>query len=134
MGAGVASVTASLGGHLVYREGVGVNVTAFDKVPTKYQAVMDADDLQEGTPTLVHVGDVPVMVLKRGGQLIALHDECTHRGGPLHKGTLEGNTVVCPWHGSCFRLADGGSNEARPRPRSRPIACGIRDGKVEVGG
>jgi nitrite reductase/ring-hydroxylating ferredoxin subunit/uncharacterized membrane protein len=134
LGAGVASVTASLGGHLVYREGVGVNVTAFDTLPTRYQAVMDADDLQDGTPTLVHVNHVPVMVLKRGEQVTAMHDGCTHRGGPLHKGTVEGNTVVCPWHGSCFRLADGGIERGPATAPQPTYRARIRDGKVEVHG
>ena len=104
------------------------------RLPTKYQAVMDADDLEDGTPTLVHVGHVPVMVLKRGEQVIAMHDTCTHRGGPLHKGTLEGDTVVCPWHGSCFRLADG-EIERGPATAPQPTyRARIRDGKLEVGG
>lgn len=32
--------------------------------------------------------------------LYLLPSNCPHRGGPLRLGSLEGKTIVCPWHGS----------------------------------
>jgi nitrite reductase/ring-hydroxylating ferredoxin subunit len=32
---------------------------------------------------------------------------CSHYGAPLDQGSVEGACLVCPWHGSRFRLADG---------------------------
>ncbi len=37
----------------------------------------------------------------------ALDGVCPHQGGPLGKGTLEGCTVTCPWHGWQFDVATG---------------------------
>jgi len=33
--------------------------------------------------------------------------KCTHRGGPLNEGKLDGSTVTCPWHGSQFNVYTG---------------------------
>jgi nitrite reductase/ring-hydroxylating ferredoxin subunit/uncharacterized membrane protein len=132
LGFGVASGTAYLGGHLVFARGVGVDVTAFDRLPAKYTAVMDEADLPEGTPTKVDVRGVPVFLLRRGDTVFAMHDECTHHGGPLHTGKLEGDVVTCPWHGSCFRVTDGGI-ERGPATAPQPVfTARINEGKVEV--
>jgi nitrite reductase/ring-hydroxylating ferredoxin subunit len=37
----------------------------------------------------------------------ALADRCSHRGGPLSDGELDGDCVTCPWHGSTFSVTDG---------------------------
>ena len=42
------------------------------------------------------------------GTLYALDDTCTHRGGPLSEGDLNGNQVTCPWHGAVFDVTTGG--------------------------
>lgn len=132
VGTGIASATAYIGGHLVYSRGVGVDVTAFDRLPVRPTAVMAADELEEGTPTVVEVKGVPVFLLRRGEHVFAMHNRCTHRGGPLHKGKLEGDTIECPWHGSCFRVTDG-ELERGPATAPQPVyAARIVDGKVEV--
>jgi nitrite reductase/ring-hydroxylating ferredoxin subunit/uncharacterized membrane protein len=107
-GSGMATGTAYLGGHLVYGRGIGVDTTAFDRIPKGWTVAMSADDLPGEGSVDVQVRGVPVMIVRRNGQLFALHDRCTHRGGPLHRGDLADDTVTCPWHGSCFRLGDGG--------------------------
>lgn len=58
-GAGIASATAYIGGHLVYSRGVGVDVTAFDRLPARSSVVMAADELKENAPTLVEVKGGP---------------------------------------------------------------------------
>ena len=132
LGAGISSFTAYLGGHLVYDKSVGVDNTTFDRLPAKYTVAMDADDLAEGAPTMVEVKGVPVFLLRRGDQVLALHNTCSHRGGPLHKGELEGDTVVCPWHGSCFRVADGRLERGPATVPQPSYTARIQDGKVEV--
>ncbi|MFC7645893.1 Rieske (2Fe-2S) protein [Streptosporangium lutulentum] len=57
------------------------------------------------------LGYIDLFVLRVGGGVTVLADGCSHLAGPLHQGKLvseEGTTcVVCPWHGSTFRLSDG---------------------------
>jgi nitrite reductase/ring-hydroxylating ferredoxin subunit len=78
------------------------------------------------------VGETPVMLVRRGGQVLALHNRCTHRGGPLDQGDLDDRTVTCPWHGSVFRLEDGAVERGpatAPQPRYETRE---RDGRIEI--
>jgi 3-phenylpropionate/trans-cinnamate dioxygenase ferredoxin component len=42
-----------------------------------------------------------------GGAIYAIEDVCTHDGGPLDQGELEGECVVCPRHGATFDVRTG---------------------------
>ncbi|HTX44346.1 MAG TPA: Rieske 2Fe-2S domain-containing protein, partial [Methanocella sp.] len=48
-----------------------------------------------------------VAVANVNGKFYAFEDHCSHRGGLLSKGLLEGNAVVCPLHGSQFDVTTG---------------------------
>ena len=61
----------------------------------------------EGHALRVDVAGTPVAVFRVGGQLYALDARCPHVGGPLDRGSLEGTSVTCPWHGSMFDVRDG---------------------------
>jgi nitrite reductase/ring-hydroxylating ferredoxin subunit len=56
---------------------------------------------------LVYVEDEPVAVYHVGGRFYATSDVCTHADGPLSEGELRGNTIICPWHDSCFDVTNG---------------------------
>ncbi|MFL6162969.1 MAG: Rieske 2Fe-2S domain-containing protein [Jatrophihabitantaceae bacterium] len=118
-GAGAALLTAGgwLGGHLIYARGVGVDTTAFLVGSADWQDTVAEAELIDGQPMLVHAGDVPVLLVRIDGQLLAIDDRCTHRGGPLHEGEVSDGCVSCPWHGSRFRLTDG---EVVAGPAIRP--------------
>jgi len=106
-GALMLAVTGWLGGHLSYARGVGVDTTAFDRASEDWTDVLAEADLVEEQPTLVYDGKLPVLLVRTGGQLYAIADRCTHRGGPLHEGEFSDGCIVCPWHGSKFRVSDG---------------------------
>jgi nitrite reductase (NADH) small subunit len=40
-----------------------------------------------------------ICVANVSGTITAMDNVCLHRGGPLGQGAIEGNKVVCPWHG-----------------------------------
>lgn len=58
--------------------------------------------------------EVQVLVTNIDGKLYANSAKCTHYGAPLANGVLNGGKIICPWHGACFDIADGGSIEAGP--------------------
>jgi nitrite reductase/ring-hydroxylating ferredoxin subunit len=51
------------------------------------------------------VGDAALFNVAVG--FCATQAKCTHRGGPLNEGKLDGSTVTCPWHGSQFNVCSG---------------------------
>ena len=98
---------AYLGGHLSFGFGSMVNRNAFAEGVTEWTAVGTAGQFPEGKMVRVQAGDMPVLVVRLGGRLNAIAATCSHAGGPLEEGKLEGDIVTCPWHGSKFCVADG---------------------------
>ena len=48
-----------------------------------------------------------IALFELDGSYYAIDDTCTHVGGPLGEGTLEGEVVTCPWHGAGFNVKTG---------------------------
>lgn len=96
-----------LGGDMVFVKGTGVNHTAWEAAGEEYEAVMPVVDVEEGKLYRVAVAGVPVVLLRQGEQFSAISATCPHAGGPLDEGTLTGDIVECPWHGSRFCMRDG---------------------------
>ncbi|MGQ0600804.1 MAG: Rieske 2Fe-2S domain-containing protein, partial [Anaerolineales bacterium] len=63
--------------------------------------------LRPGEVGQVHVSGEPVAVYNVDGTFYATHDRCTHAGGPLSQGKLDGHNIICPWHDSCFDVTSG---------------------------
>lgn len=98
---------AYLGGEMVFSIGTGVNHTAWEAGSEDYEAVMAVDAVQENTLHRVMVAGVPVVLLRQGENFYAISATCPHAGAPLDEGTLTGDVVTCPWHGSRFCMRDG---------------------------
>ena len=107
LGAAAATAGAYLGGHLVYRKGVGADRNAWKEGPDDWVDVGAETELREGEPLVARAGGDDVLIVRRGLALTAVSNVCGHAGGPLHEGTFDDDCVTCPWHGSTFRLADG---------------------------
>jgi nitrite reductase/ring-hydroxylating ferredoxin subunit/uncharacterized membrane protein len=98
---------AFLGGDLVFSIGTGVNHHAWQEVPTKFTKVLLEGQLTDGILVKGMAGDTPILLYKRGDSVCAISETCSHAGGPLSEGELEGNIVQCPWHGSHFDVCTG---------------------------
>jgi nitrite reductase/ring-hydroxylating ferredoxin subunit len=132
-GFGVITTSAYLGGHLSFGKGIGVDQTAFDVGPTDWQPAIADADLPEGSPTPVTVGAVPLLLVRRGASIHAISNRCNHRGCWLHEGDFSQETsVVCPCHGSTFRLEDGALLHGPATAPQPAYFTRVRDGKVEV--
>jgi 3-phenylpropionate/trans-cinnamate dioxygenase ferredoxin subunit len=55
----------------------------------------------------VEVDGTRIVIANAGGRLFALSNACTHVGLPMSGGYLEAGAIVCPFHGSFFKLHDG---------------------------
>lgn len=132
--AGLAFVGAGgwLGGKLVFGESLGVDRNAWREGPREFVPVAALEDLAEGRLAGVSAEGFPVVLLRRGGEVLAIADTCSHLGGPLSEGTLEGDVVTCPWHGSRFCMRDG-AVEHGPATFPQPsLETRVREGRVEV--
>jgi nitrite reductase/ring-hydroxylating ferredoxin subunit len=79
--------------------------------------VAETKDIQPSTMKAVEVDGEKICVANVEGKYYAIGNVCTHVGGPLAEGTLEGYEVECPWHGSKFDVRSG--EPTRP-PAKRP--------------
>lgn len=132
--AGMAILTAGgyLGGYLTLSKGVGPDQTVFDPGPTDWTPAADASQLTNAQPLRIVVDDTPVLLLRDGEKIFAIHDRCSHRGCSLSEGKLEGDEIVCACHGSRFDRRDG-SVRGGPATAAQPVfEVRVHDEKVEV--
>ncbi len=73
----------------------------------KFMKVATTDELEDQQAKLVEVEGQKIALFRAGEAFYALSDTCTHRGGPLSEGTVEGAEVTCPWHGARFDIKTG---------------------------
>jgi nitrite reductase/ring-hydroxylating ferredoxin subunit/uncharacterized membrane protein len=106
-GAALATAGGYLGGHLAYRNAVGVDHTAGEYGVTDWTDVAALRDLPMREPVRRTVGGVDLLLYRNGSTVRALSATCSHLGGPLDQGRVDDECVTCPWHGSAFRLTDG---------------------------
>jgi 3-phenylpropionate/trans-cinnamate dioxygenase ferredoxin component len=74
---------------------------------TDFVKVAETKDVQPLNMRAVDLVDERVCIVNVEGKYYAIENVCTHLGGPLNEGTLEGYEVECPWHGSKFDVRTG---------------------------
>ena len=90
-------------------------------------------DLKPGHSLLLDVNEAAVAVFNVDGTFYATQDECPHADGPLSDGALDGSTVICPWHASCFDVTTGAVLKGPAREPLRTYAVVVEGdvGRVE---
>jgi nitrite reductase/ring-hydroxylating ferredoxin subunit len=74
----------------------------------EFKTVAKASDVPPGTLKHIEVEDgTQVCLANINGQIYAIGGECTHMGGPLGEGELDGTVITCPWHGGQFEATTG---------------------------
>ena len=126
-----AGTAGYLGGDLVYRRRIGVDHGARETWDS-FVAVLPYRDLQDGHPRRVEARGVSIVLLRRGGRVYALGEQCAHLGGPLSEGRVDGDGIRCPWHGSLFSLEDGRVLEGPSAYRQPCFDVRIRGESIEV--
>jgi 3-phenylpropionate/trans-cinnamate dioxygenase ferredoxin subunit len=83
-----------------------------------YVTVAAVGDIPEGGCKIVRLDDQSVAVFLLDGAYYAIDDICTHDGGPLAEGPLEGHVIECPRHGARFDVRTG---EVLAPPATVPV-------------
>jgi nitrite reductase/ring-hydroxylating ferredoxin subunit/uncharacterized membrane protein len=131
-GTAIMTVGGYLGGHMSYTRGVGPNQTAFDPGPDDWTAVGSGQAFPDGEPQAALAQDTPVLLLRHGDGIHAIHNRCSHRGCMLSDGEAEGHVVTCSCHGSQFDVRDGSVLRGPATAGQPAFEARERDGKVEI--
>jgi nitrite reductase/ring-hydroxylating ferredoxin subunit len=89
--------------------------------------VAKTNEIKPGEGKLIEVEDHEIALFNCEGSYYAIDNTCTHQGGPLCEGDLEGNKVICPWHGAEFDVKTG--NVVAP-----PAEESVKSYRVDVDG
>ena len=92
-----------------------------------YVKVAQTNEIEPNHGKLVEVQGKKIALSNVDGKFHAIDNTCTHRGGPLSEGELEGDEVTCPWHGAKFKVRTS-------EVLSPPAPQGVGSYKVRVNG
>lgn len=84
-----------------------------------FTRVAALSELPPGGALAIEVAGRALALFRVGDAVHALEGECTHAGGPLSEGDLEGCVLTCPWHAATFDVSTG---KALSRPASVDLA------------
>ncbi|AMN47618.1 ferredoxin [Steroidobacter denitrificans] len=97
-----------------------------------WMKVAPADSIPPGDYAQIEIDTGLVAVFNIDGQFYAVDDTCTHDGGELAGGAVDGDVVVCPRHGARFSLRTGEALTPPAYEAVRSYPTRIVDGMVEV--
>jgi len=75
-------------------------------------------DLAEGGSLAVELEGEPVAIVRTEGEVFAIRDVCSHAEVPLTEGEIDGYTIECWLHGSCFDVRTGAPTNL---PATEPV-------------
>lgn len=133
-GFSISGTAMHLGGELSYNYGLRVNRNA-DQAPGPHDftAALPENELPPNGVRGVEVDGAKILLARaQSGDICALSSVCTHMGGALEDGRREGDTIICPLHGSRFDLRTGkpvNGPAVFPQPR---YETRVREGNIEV--
>lgn len=141
LGAILLFIAGWLGGTLVYRNQIGVDLryAYAGKWKEEYFGnvsgvvpVANFDELKVNQMKLLHINDKRIVIGRTENGYVAFNDYCTHKGGSLAGGAMMCGTVQCPWHGSQFDVNTG---KVTAGPADEPIsvyAVSVKEEKVFI--
>jgi nitrite reductase/ring-hydroxylating ferredoxin subunit len=77
------------------------------KENNNYTKVGNLKDFQEGSLIKIEIKGKSIILAMVNGQIHAMDSVCSHQGGPLENGTLEGYYITCPLHYAVFDIRNG---------------------------
>jgi len=97
-----------------------------------WMAVAHVDEVPPGRCRVVDLDGTAVAVFNIAGSFHAIEDVCTHDGGELAGGVLEGDQIVCARHGARFCVRTGEALTAPAFEPTHSFPVRIEEGVVHV--
>jgi len=91
-----------------------------------------SEEIAPGQGKMFELSGKKIAIFNVDGAFYAIDDTCTHRGGPLSDGTLDGKQVTCPWHGGAFDITTGEVLGPPPLKGVSRYNTRVEGGNVEV--
>lgn len=85
---------------------------------SEFVKVAQKQEIPTGTMKEIKYNEESVCLANIGEKYYAIGNICTHEGGPLAEGTLQGFEVECPWHNARFDMRTG---EVLSPPAEKPV-------------
>ena len=83
--------------QLVYGQKVGIGHTTSEGLPGEFTPVLSETDLDEGKSVRAEHNGTPILLVRRGSQIYALAETCSHLSGPVSEGMLDGYVIQFPF-------------------------------------
>lgn len=94
--------------------------------------VAKVGELAPGQWRTIDVDGTPIAVFNLDGEYYAIEDVCTHDGGQLTGGTVEGAEIVCPRHGARFCIKTGAALCAPAYEPTATFPVRVENGEIQV--
>jgi 3-phenylpropionate/trans-cinnamate dioxygenase ferredoxin component len=95
-------------------------------------SVARVDDFKAGSHKIVDVDGSQLVVFNLEGKYYAIEDVCTHDGGQLTGGEIEGDQIICPRHGARFCIRTGAALTAPAYEPTATFPVRVENGEVQV--
>ncbi len=98
---------------------------------TQLVKVANASEVPAGKAKAVTANGTAIALYNVNGKFYATQNNCLHRGGPLGEGTLDNETITCPWHGWQYNVKDG-QNKANPAIKLKLFRTEVKGEEIYV--
>ncbi len=109
------------------------NYTTFEESKIEYYEIIPASELPNGERLFIEIEGNSLVIFNIAGQFFAIADICSHDGGPLGEGDLEGFNVICPRHGAEFDVRTGKVVQLPAVDDIPAYPVQVRDGTIFIG-
>ena len=99
---------------------------------SEWVSVAKEGELAPGQWRTVDADGAQIVVFNLGGHYYAIEDVCTHDGGQLTGGTIEGAEIVCPRHGARFCIKTGAALTAPAYEPTATFPVRVEAGEIQV--
>jgi len=94
--------------------------------------VARVDEFKPGARQIVDVDGSQLVVFNLEGKYYAIEDVCTHDGGQLTGGEIEGDQIICPRHGARFCIRTGAALTAPAYEATATFPVRVENGEIQV--